>query len=568
MSSTRVDSQVRGDAGSIPNARLSRLRLTGGAWETLWPLGLYAVLALLAFGLPIAAHPRGTIIGADEVDPSQFMWFFTWWPWALTHGVDPFTTYHQFVPDGYNLQWAASMPLAGVVLSPITWTVGPEVSWNLFMLACPALGAWTGYLLCRHVTGRLWPSIVGGYLFGFSPYMLGSMTGTPNLAFVALVPLFALLVLKWLDGSLGTRAFLVAMAAAFTVQFLTSTEVLLTSTIFGATALAVAFLLLPDRRRDLLRVTGLLFAAGAAMAVVVSPFLYHFFFGEHFEPVATYFATDASAFVLPPHLVALTPKPDAAAGFRGAVTTTYVGLPLILLSALFLWQRRRERIAWVLLLCALIPAVASLGPGLILRGKLTDVTLPWDLVNDLPLIQHALPVRFALFVILPLAIVVAMWLTTGGRARWALAILVVLTFLPAVGDTFWKTSVSDPAFFSEGRYRDRLRSADRVITIPAMGANERYQAKTKMAFKIAGGYLGTNFPEGYTRFPTWQTLLNGQLTPDYARQLRRFVDAKGVTAIVVDKRYGGPWRQLFGSLGVRPEDTGGVLYYRLSEPSG
>jgi len=45
--------------------------------------------------------------------------------------------------------------------------------------------------------------------------------------------------------------------------------------------------------------------------------------------------------------------------------------------------------------------------------------------------------------------------------------------------------------------------------------------------------------------------------------LRRFIAAKDVTAILVDKSYAGPWRKLFGTLGVRPLDTGGVLFYRL-----
>jgi len=220
----------------------------------------------------------------------------------------------------------------------------------------------------------------------------------------------------------------------------------------------------------------------------------------------------------------------------------------------------------VLVLSALVPAVAALGPGLIVRGKVTSIKLPWDLVDGLPVVEHAIPARFGLFVSLPLAIVIASWLRPGGRARWALAILAVVTILPQVGDTSWKTTISDPAFFSEGQYKSRLQSADRVITIPAMGANERYQARTHMAFKMAAGYLGTRFPDGYTRYPIWDTLLSGRMIPDYARQLRRFVDAKGVTAVVVDKRYQGPWRKLFGSLGVRPEDTGGVLYYRLAPP--
>ena len=38
----------------------------------------------------------------------------------------------------------------------------------------PALAAWTAFLLCRYLTRPLWPSLVGGYLFGFSSYVLGA----------------------------------------------------------------------------------------------------------------------------------------------------------------------------------------------------------------------------------------------------------------------------------------------------------------------------------------------------------------------------------------------------------
>jgi hypothetical protein len=63
-------------------------------------------------------------------------------------------------------------------------------------------------------------------------------------------------------------------------------------------------------------------------------------------------------------------------------------------------------------------------------------------------------------------------------------------------------------------------------------------------------------------------LLTGHTNPNSAAQLRDFVRAKGVTAVVVDETVPGPWRTLFGTLGVRPVSTGGVLVYRLRPASG
>jgi hypothetical protein len=461
------------------------------------------------------------------------------------------------------------MPLPSLLLAPITLTAGPEISWNLLLLASPALSAWTGYLLCRHVTrGRLWPSLAGGYVFGFSPYMLTEISGAPNLALVPLVPVFVLLVLRRLDGTLGERGFVAAMAAALAAQYLISTEVLLTSAFFGGIALVLAILLLRGRRRELLRVAGLLVVAFAAMAVVVSPFLAAFLLGDHYPPVALYFSTDVAAFVLPPHVVALTKSHDAAHTFRGASGVGYLGVPLLALVAAFLWQWRRRRVAWLLVACMVIPAVASLGPGVIVRGKLTDITLPWELVDDLPLLQYLVVSRFSLYVTLAAAVVVALWVVPGGIARWALTALAIAAIVPWVGHTIWQTKITTPAFFESGDYRSELGADDRVLAVPVGGPNERWQAEADFRFKLVGGYLSTSFPKGYTRFPTWMTLRTGQLSPDYARDLRRFVRAKDVTAVVVDKREPGPWRQLFDTLGVRPSDTGGVLVYRLSGGSG
>jgi hypothetical protein len=99
--------------------------------------------------------------------------------------------------------------------------------------------------------------------------------------------------------------------------------------------------------------------------------------------------------------------------------------------------------------------------------------------------------------------------------------------------------------------------------VPVWGPNERWVADTGFPFSLTNGYAGNPFPPSFTRYPTYQTLLTGQLSSDYATQLQRFIHDKHVTAIVVQQGYGGPWRQLFGTLGVRPVSVGGVLVYRL-----
>jgi hypothetical protein len=538
------------------------------AWESSWPLALYAAISFLLFGLPILDDPTGNIIAADEIDSSVFMWFYGWWPHALLNGLNPFVTGHQFVPEGFNLQWSTSMPLPSLLLSPVTLTLGPSATWNLIQLASPALSAWTAFLLCRHITGRVWPSVAAGYVFGFSPYMLVHLTGGPYLALVPLVPLFVLLVLRRIQDDISPRRFTVAMTVALTAQYLISIEVLATATVFGAVALVAAFVLYPEHRGALVAMGKKLIVAYAATAVLVGPFLYYFFFGDRYPPGATYFRADLASFVLPPNALAITKSHSPDDVFRGAVFEAYLGLPLIALLAAFAWQYRRRRSTWLLLLCLVVPAITMLGEKLIVRGRLTDIPLPWAILGDLPVLEHAIPVRFALFVALAAAVIVALWLTAGGLARWALTVLVIASFLPNAGAASWETNINDPAFFETGQYRDHLEPEDHVLTLPVWGPNERWQADTEFAFKLAAGYLGNPFPPSYSRYPIWDAFLTAELPRDYAGQLRRFVRDKGVTAIVVDKRHPGPWRKLFGTLGERPLDIGGVLFYRLGRVSG
>ena len=107
-----------------------------------------------------------------------------------------------------------------------------------------------------------------------------------------------------------------------------------------------------------------------------------------------------------------------------------------------------------------------------------------------------------------------------------------------------------------------------MLTIPAWGPNERWQADTGFRFKLADGYAGNPFPPATRRYPTWNTLLTGKLTPDYAAQLRRFVAPRASPRSSSTRRVPGPWTKLFGTLGVRPVATGGVLFYRLRDRRG
>jgi hypothetical protein len=527
---------------------------------------LYLGLSFAFFGLPVVDQLGSTAIAADDIDASAYMWFFAWWPHALLDGLHPIRTELIFVPDGYNLAWTTAMPGPSLVLAPLTLALGPLATWNTIMLLAPALSAWTAFLLCRELAAPVAPSLVGGYVFGFSPYVLGNLQGAPNLVLVAVLPLLVLLVVRHARGALGDRAFVALMAVALTFQFLTSTELLAMAGVFGAIALSAAFALLPEWRARLLGTVKLLALASVAAIVVVSPLLWFMLFEPHTNPEQALkgFPADLASFVVPSPYIQLAATHDPGGGPAYANGFAYLGVPLALLLAFFVFEARRRRAARVLLVVLAAPAVASLGDELVVAGRETGIPMPWVLFESLPALEYAIPVRFTGFTALAAGMAVALWLAwQGGRPRWALALVAVVFVLPDVGNTIWRTPLSDPPLFADkDAHRAVIGERDRVLTVPAWGANMRWQANSDFDFRMAAGYVGA-FPLSYQRYPAWQMILSGRLRPGYARELRRFVRDKGVTMVLQSSHYQEPWNTLFGTLGVRPRPVGGMLVYRL-----
>ena len=210
------------------------------------------------------------------------MWSMAWWPYALLHGLNPLVTHSLFVPDRIDLAATSPTlcPLAGILGLPITIAFGPIVSYNVLMLASPALAAFFAFLLCRYITGNFVASLFGGYVFGFSPYFLGHLEGHLQLVLIFPIPAMVHLVLRLIDQRISQRRFIVFMALLLAALFLTVSEITLTFVALGAVALAVAFVLAPSERQDIVGTIKPILIAGVIALVIVSPMIYTSFRGS------------------------------------------------------------------------------------------------------------------------------------------------------------------------------------------------------------------------------------------------------------------------------------------------
>ena len=132
---------------------------------------IYLTFSLLIFGRALLGHFRDLHIGMSP-DPSLFTWFVVWWPYALVHRLSPLFTDLIWAPNGFNLAWTTGVPLPSFLIWPLTATVGPVAAFNVLCLASLPLSGWSAFVLCRYICRCWWPSLVGGYIFGFSAYML------------------------------------------------------------------------------------------------------------------------------------------------------------------------------------------------------------------------------------------------------------------------------------------------------------------------------------------------------------------------------------------------------------
>lgn len=541
-------------------------------------LGIYLAIAVALFGVAILPRPASTFIGSVVGnDASAYIWFLAWWPHAILHGLNPFRPDIVWAPTGYNLAWSASVPGLAILMSPVTLAFGPVVAYNIANLLSPATSAWAAFLLCRRFAGGFWPALVGGYIYGFSTYVLGHLQGHLNMAPAFVTPLVVYLVIRRLDGAVSPRRFVAELAALLVLQFTLFTEIFATLTLFGGLAFLLALAMLePAMRARLWRMVGPIATAYALAAVALLPYLYHLFaFGfprqqiHEMEP----YSIDLLNFVIPTpiaffHRVFLPVAKAFTGNFSESVG--YVGLPLVAIAYLFGRSHGGTRAGrWALVTLGVV-CVAAMGPNLHIAGIRT-IALPWAFAIKLPLINHAATGRFMMYAFLILAVIAAVWLA-GGAAwawlRWTLAALAVACLLPSVWywplRSAWAADLDVPAFFASGTYRSHLAPGQNTLVIPysERGNSSLWQAYTGMYFRMAGGYVGVAAPE-FLRWPIVYTLYSGGLMPNHGPQLRAFLDAHDVRTVIVADGTEGPWPKLLATLGVEPRRVGGVSVYQV-----
>lgn len=538
---------------------------------------LYLVIAVL-LELPAVRHMNSRCACGWGADPTQYMWSMSWVPYAIGHGLNPFVTTKIWANHpGFDLASVTSVLGLGLVASPVTVLAGPLVAFNLVVIVSLAMNAWFAYRLCLYVSKRQLPSMLGGYLYGFSAYELGQLLGHLHLSVTFAIPAAALLTLRRIDGTIGRWWYVVLTAIVLAAQLLISTEMLFTMTLMGAAAVVCAVLLSrAEVRERILRVVPELIGAYLLMAAVCSPFLYYALKG----PAVTVadLPADALGFFIPTWIMHFGGQRFIAVSlpFPGNISEqgTYLGLPVVVILAVFAvqtWWRRSTR---VLVAALAVAVIWALGDTLYVDGHRT-IWLPWRLLSSHRFFDQVITLRIGLYISLIAAVMVALWLAERGSRplwRWAIAALAVVALVPKIDGSYPGSQLSlyhahetVPRFFTSADYRHYLRRDEVVLPFPFSYAdgslNLLWQARTNMYFRMASGYFGYTPPNYAT--PLMPALLGGPMPRDAASQLRTFIVQHGVWDVILDPLKAPRWPPVLARIGLRAIHVDGILLYRV-----
>jgi len=540
---------------------------------------LYFSLAVLLLDRGLIGH-SGYYIGRDT-DPPQTMWFFNWWRFSIAHGLNPFVTDFVWAPLGINLAWTTFVPIPAWVSIPLQVTVGEPATYNIIVTLMSPLAAFAAFLLCRRVTGAFWPSVLGGYIFGFSPYMLGQVLG--HLVCIAIfpAPLIALIALKRLDDEISAARFAVMLAALLVTLFLCSVDLFATTTLVSGFSLLLALVLFDGGARIRLRRLIIPTVGGylISTAVLSAYFYYLLALGHPSGPIwpPSKYSADLIGFLVPWHTI-WWGAADFATAITGRFTGTimengdYLGVVLIVFAEIFrrrFWPTPAGKFLTILFLAIII---AAIGPTLHIAG-VQGFPMPWAIFQHLPLIENILPVRFMMYAFLVVAVMIAMWFASSsarGVSKLAVAAIIVASIAPNPHASFWVSRLDIPAFFTDRTYANELEPREIILPLPwgYKGNSMYWQLQSEMYFRMAGGWTGFS-PFEFRRMPVVSYFYGSIDLPEPADQLKAYIARFGVRAVIADpKEANFPiWQRTLASLGVAALNEKGVWIYKIPRDS-
>ncbi|GIJ19632.1 hypothetical protein [Micromonospora lutea] len=501
--------------------RLRRWARTAARHRTDLLAGLFFAALAGTLTHRLWADPSGLVLALNPEDQVLYEWFLAVDARALL-GDFGLSTDRLNAPDGVNLMANTSVIALGVLFAPVTLLFGAPVTFALLVTVNLAGTATAWYLLfSRTLRAHRAAATLGGALCGFAPGMVSQSNSHLHMTAQWLLPVIVWLVVRLLRaadpvarsapatgvpvGAPDLRRLVTSaagLAAAVSAQVFIGEEVLF----LAALTLLVMALTMIVVDRDLARralpafAGGMALAAGTALLVLFRPLWFQFagplsvadgMFSPH------YFSTDLRSWWAISPLSLLGDDRSAQLSTGPAEYNTFLGWPLLVVTVgCAIWLGRRP----LVLACTaglLVMGALSLGPEVVFGGDDTGLPGPYALLGGLPVVDGALPMRFALaappLMATLLVLAVDRALHARGRTRRLTLVAVAVALvplLPAPLPTAQRPPV--PEFITAGHWRTCVEPGGVLVPVPLATPKEPWPMRWATA-----AHVEFSMPEGF-----------------------------------------------------------------------
>jgi hypothetical protein len=573
-----IQQERSGHADTVPGPDRKRHLRAG-----LISFGIYLVCSLVVWLNVWSTHPT-TVTTCGCGDTSLFTWFLAWPAYAISHGLNPLYSTALFHPTGVNLLSNTAEVGIGIVLAPVTWLFGPVATLNVALTLAPVLSGVAMFVLLSRWVDWAPAAFVGGLLYGFSPFILISLTDSHLMLGMSPVPPLIVLCLDEMLVRQTRRPVLIGavLGVLVTVQFFIGTEMLVIVAMCAAAGVALVCLhgWLTNRAGLRVRVryatVAILSAGAVGGALLAYPVWFALAGPAHLsDPIWPHSiigigGSNLHDYFLPiPASAYETGLAHRLGGYQaGVLSNQYLGFGLVAVVAAGMVIWRRDRRLW------LFGAVGLMSVALSFGGEPTSWS-PWRLFWHEPLLQNIIPSRFESITYLCVAVMLAvivdhtyaafgrhrqrllagsdalwsrpveLWPRLGALAAWSVAAIALIPigayFAPSI--PFTTPPLVVPAWFRD--VAPHLKGRQVVLAFPVpfafLSSPMTWQAVEGMPFDMVGGSGPGSVPEraGQERAgqlylgPTSLDLQRASVTPQDVRAVRQALDGWGVTMVVV-----------------------------------
>ncbi|MCU7722206.1 hypothetical protein ODJ79_00595 [Actinoplanes sp. KI2] len=412
-------------------------------------------------------------------------------------------------PDGVNMMANTSVLAVSLPLTPVTLLFGPHVAFNVFLtLALSLTGISWYFVLSRQFVRSRLAAWVGALFCTFAPSMVSHAGGHPNIVSQFLVPLIIWRTLRLREGRALRNGLI--LAGLLVWQAFINLEILFMTAVGLGVFCAIMAVVRRKRHRGEARVflRGLLVTATVAVAVLAYPLSVQFFGPQSYHGLPQFvrnFGADLGSFTA---YSTRSVAGNSAVAERLAQNVqeenAFFGWGLVILFfGLIVWMRRRAVVV-ALGIVALLYAAMSLGPRIFVNGINTGVPGIWAVLHSVPVLNSAVPTRWAMAIAPVVGILLALGVQRAGElmkaqpsargpVRLAMITAVAMALVP-LAPTPVRTAplTPTPAFISSGEWKKYVDDDHTVVTLPLPDSSYsdplRWSAATGQDMRIAGAY--------------------------------------------------------------------------------